>query len=123
MGEAPEVPAPAAPEQELVALFRTEAALKEATAVLRKLATGEGDDEILLARIDSVLSLVRVSQPDSGGETATDAQALCTQVDAARKNKDFKESDRIRDALVAMGVAIKDGKDADGKPVTTWEIA
>ena len=28
-----------------------------------------------------------------------------------------------RDELAAMGVAIKDGKDADGKPVTTWEIA
>jgi cysteinyl-tRNA synthetase len=42
---------------------------------------------------------------------------------AARARKDFKESDRIRDELVAMGVAIKDGKDANGKPVTTWEIA
>ncbi|KQW23379.1 cysteine--tRNA ligase [Afipia sp. Root123D2] len=41
----------------------------------------------------------------------------------ARARKDFKESDRIRDELAAMGVAIKDGKDADGKPVTTWEIA
>ena len=27
------------------------------------------------------------------------------------------------DTGVPMGVAIKDGKDADGKPVTTWEIA
>ena len=42
---------------------------------------------------------------------------------AARANKDFKESDRIRDELLAMGVVLKDGKDADGKPVTTWEIA
>jgi cysteinyl-tRNA synthetase len=42
---------------------------------------------------------------------------------AARARKDFKESDRIRDELAAMGIAIKDGKDADGKPVTTWEIA
>jgi cysteinyl-tRNA synthetase len=42
---------------------------------------------------------------------------------AARARKDFKESDRIRDELLAMGVALKDGKDADGKPVTTWEIA
>ena len=42
---------------------------------------------------------------------------------AARARKDFKESDRIRDELAAMGVAIKDGKDAEGKPVTTWEIA
>jgi cysteinyl-tRNA synthetase len=42
---------------------------------------------------------------------------------AARANKDFKESDRLRDELLAMGVVLKDGKDADGKPVTTWEIA
>ena len=42
---------------------------------------------------------------------------------AARARKDFKESDRIRDELAAMGVVLKDGKDADGKPVTTWEMA
>jgi cysteinyl-tRNA synthetase len=42
---------------------------------------------------------------------------------AARARKDFKESDRIRDELAAMGVVLKDGKDADGKPITTWEIA
>jgi cysteinyl-tRNA synthetase len=42
---------------------------------------------------------------------------------AARARKDFKKSDRIRDELAAMGVALKDGKDAEGKPITTWEIA
>ena len=43
---------------------------------------------------------------------------------AARKAKDFKESDRIRDELAKMGVVLKDGKDpATGEPVTTWEIA
>jgi cysteinyl-tRNA synthetase len=42
---------------------------------------------------------------------------------AARASKNWAESDRIRDELVAMGVVLKDGKDADGKPVTTWEIA
>jgi cysteinyl-tRNA synthetase len=42
---------------------------------------------------------------------------------AARARKDFKESDRIRDELGAMGVVLKDGKDADGQPVTTWDIA
>ena len=41
---------------------------------------------------------------------------------AARVRKDFKESDRIRDQLAAMGVVLKDGKDADGNPKTTWEI-
>jgi cysteinyl-tRNA synthetase len=42
---------------------------------------------------------------------------------AARARKDFKESDRIRDELAAMGIVLKDGKDAEGKPVTTWEVA
>jgi cysteinyl-tRNA synthetase len=37
---------------------------------------------------------------------------------AARKMKDFKESDRIRDELAKMGVVLKDTKDG-----TTWEIA
>jgi cysteinyl-tRNA synthetase len=43
---------------------------------------------------------------------------------AARKAKDFKESDRLRDELAAMGVALKDAKDPKtGELVTTWEIA
>ena len=42
---------------------------------------------------------------------------------AARAAKNFAESDRIRDELAAKGIALKDGKDADGKPVTTWEAA
>jgi cysteinyl-tRNA synthetase len=42
---------------------------------------------------------------------------------AARDRKDFKESDRIRDQLAAIGVVLKDVKDVDGKAITTWEIA
>jgi len=37
---------------------------------------------------------------------------------AARAARNFKESDRIRDELAAMGVVLKDSKDG-----TTWEIA
>jgi len=37
---------------------------------------------------------------------------------AARARKDFKESDRIRDQLAAMGVVIKDSKEG-----TSWEVA
>ncbi len=43
---------------------------------------------------------------------------------AARKAKDFKESDRIRDELAGMGVSLKDAKDPKtGEIVTTWEVA
>lgn len=59
----------------------------------------------------------------ASGVDAKEVDRLIADRAAARARKDFRESDRIRDALVAMGVAIKDGKDADGKPVTTWEIA
>jgi cysteinyl-tRNA synthetase len=45
-------------------------------------------------------------------------EALIVARAAARKAKDFKESDRIRDELAAMGVVLKDSKDG-----TTWEIA
>ncbi len=41
----------------------------------------------------------------------------------ARKNKNWAESDRIRDELAAMGIQLKDGKDpATGEPITTWEV-
>jgi cysteinyl-tRNA synthetase len=43
---------------------------------------------------------------------------LIEQRNAARKAKDFKESDRIRAELAAMGVVLKDSKDG-----TTWEVA
>ena len=49
---------------------------------------------------------------------ANQVDALIAARTAARARKDFKESDRIRDELAAMGVAIKDSKDG-----TTWEIA
>jgi cysteinyl-tRNA synthetase len=43
---------------------------------------------------------------------------------AARAAKNFKEADRIRDELAAMGVTLKDAKDPKtGELVTTWELA
>jgi len=45
-------------------------------------------------------------------------EALIANRAAARARRDFKESDRIRDELAAMGVLIKDSKVG-----TTWEIA
>ncbi|HUJ48479.1 MAG TPA: class I tRNA ligase family protein, partial [Rhizomicrobium sp.] len=37
---------------------------------------------------------------------------------AARKRRDFKESDRIRDALLAQGIQLKDNPDG----TTSWEV-
>jgi len=40
----------------------------------------------------------------------------------ARRNKNFAESGGIRDELLGLGIQLKDGKDADGNPVTTCEV-
>ena len=60
---------------------------------------------------------------DLAGSTGDMRQRLialveCPQVPRAQSARDFKESDRIRDELAAMGVVLKDSKDG-----TTWEIA
>jgi cysteinyl-tRNA synthetase len=60
---------------------------------------------------------------DANPDLEADVKKALAARTAARARKDFKESDRIRDELATMGVVLKDGKDADGRPVTTWEIA
>jgi cysteinyl-tRNA synthetase len=54
----------------------------------------------------------------ASGVNAKQIDGLISARTAARARKDFKESDRIRDELAAMGVVIKDSKEG-----TTWEIA
>ena len=64
--------------------------------------------------------LVEVTDPD----LANRVKGLVAERGAARKAKNFKEADRIRDELAASGVVLKDAKDpATGEIVTTWELA
>ncbi len=51
-------------------------------------------------------------------------EALVAARLTARNAKNFAESDRLRDELVALGVTIKDAKDPKtGRFTTTWEVA
>jgi cysteinyl-tRNA synthetase len=52
------------------------------------------------------------------GIDASGVETLIAARTAARKSKNFAESDRIRDELLAMGVVLKDSMDG-----TTWELA
>jgi cysteinyl-tRNA synthetase len=79
------------------------------------------DNALLLIGVD-VLSYAKWLRTQEQKSSSKVSELLAART-AARARKDFAESDRIRDELAAMGVAIKDGKDADGKPMTTWEIA
>ncbi len=93
-----------------------------------------GDSQVELKRklkasgaLLGLLSKTRREYLGSGADAVVvdeaKVEALLNARNAARAQKDFKESDRIRDELAAMGVVLKDGKGADGKLVTTWEIA
>jgi cysteinyl-tRNA synthetase len=58
----------------------------------------------------------------SAADVNKEVEKIKNLIDArltARKAKDFKESDRIRDELTKMGVVLKDNKDG----TTTWEVA
>jgi cysteinyl-tRNA synthetase len=77
------------------------------------------------ARLDATLGELRATEsPDAmqaHGKfipSNDEIDKLVSARAAARARKDFKESDRIRDELAAMGVLIKDSKEG-----TTWEIA
>ena len=50
-------------------------------------------------------------------QLAPEVEALIAQRYAARATKDWKESDRLRDELAALGVAVKDNRDG----TTSWE--
>jgi cysteinyl-tRNA synthetase len=64
--------------------------------------------------------LVEITDPD----LAVHVKSLVAKRGEARKTKNFKEADRIRDELAASGVLLKDAKDpATGEIVTTWELA
>jgi cysteinyl-tRNA synthetase len=76
-------------------------------------------DELALAGGLGFLGFSNV-QMKIANKTEVDTVAIADAIaarNAARKNKDFKESDRIRDDLLAKGIVLKDGPGG-----TTWEV-
>jgi cysteinyl-tRNA synthetase len=63
------------------------------------------------------LGFDRLPEKKSGIDKASVDSMIEARLDA-RKAKNFKEADRIRDELAKMGVVLKDSKDG-----TTWEMA
>jgi cysteinyl-tRNA synthetase len=68
-----------------------------------------------LERVD----LQKILKRQLGNIDEPKIDALIAARNAARKTKNFKESDRIRDELAKMGIELKDSKDG----TTTWEVA
>ena len=64
-------------------------------------------------------SSVRVYDVGAAGIDVARVEALIAERKAARAAKDWAASDRVRDALTALGVSVKDNKDG----TTTWTVA
>jgi cysteinyl-tRNA synthetase len=71
--------------------------------------------------------IVRTASATGEVQLRVSAEAVGERIEArnaARRAKDFKEADRIRGELEAMGVTLKDAKDPKtGELITTWEVA
>jgi cysteinyl-tRNA synthetase len=77
----------------------------------------------LMGLLQSTATDWKAWRPES---LAVDEQRITELIaarNAARKAKNFKEADRIREELSTMGIQLKDAKDpATGEIKTTWEV-
>ena len=125
-------PAGGAPNTEVLAALADDLNTPSAISILHGIAkSAKRGDVARASELRASLELAGLWQGEAASDldlapvVAVDAakvEALIADRLAARRAKNFAESDRIRDALAAMGVAIKDSKDpATGEAVTTWE--
>jgi cysteinyl-tRNA synthetase len=115
----------AAPDEEVAAALLDDLNTPAAITALHKLAHAGAADAAGLKASAGLLGLLQLTHSDrqtqlrqTAGLDETWVGARIDARTAARKAKDFAESDRIRDELAAMGVVLKDTPQG-----TTWEIA
>jgi cysteinyl-tRNA synthetase len=84
-------------------------ALAVAIEMLRDPALTPADQRLLLREFDAFLGLDLLSaELPADVESDPRIDGLVAEREAARKRRDFRESDRIRDALAAEGIVIED---------------
>lgn len=115
------------PDNEIIEALCDDLNSHMAISVLSRLAKETRANPERLPRFIASLNLLGVlpERPANLHADSAERRDLLEKVEpliaarnAARKAKNFKESDRIRDELAAMGVVLKDSKDG-----TTWEVA
>jgi cysteinyl-tRNA synthetase len=104
---------------EIVTDFRQDLDTPRAIQKLRNLEKSEsvsdGSKYLVFKNVDQLFGLKLLSQVTQK-ELSPEAKNLLEQRDKARKSKDFVESDRLRNELEKLGIAVKDSKSGQ-----SWE--
>jgi cysteinyl-tRNA synthetase len=119
-----DVEAEGEPEQNVLDALTDDLNSPEAVASLHRLA-GRTNSPELLKTSANLLGLLWQTRSERQASALSEAKIDAAKIDAvvaerarARAARNWAESDRLRDHLAALGVAIKDNKDG----ATTWEI-
>jgi cysteinyl-tRNA synthetase len=129
-----DVPAAAGPHAEVTAALSDDLNTPSAMSIIHGLAKSARRNPETAGQLKATLSFLGLWDGESradyaAGEGSRDVdtakvEELIAARLAARKAKNFKEADRIREEIAALGVALKDAKDPKtGEIVTTWELA
>ncbi len=123
------------PHADVLAALQDDLNTPSAISIIHGLAKsarrGNGSTAAELKSALQFLGVYDNEKPDdffvgAGGSQKVDTAEIARLIQArldARKDRDFKEADRIRDDLASKGIQLKDGKDPkSGEVVTTWEL-
>ena len=94
----------------------TPRAIVQLRAVERDQALSNKSKAQVFARVDQFFGL-DLTRPAAAIELTPEIQALIEERKLARANKDFAKSDALRDQLLSLKIAVKDG--ANGM---SWEV-
>jgi cysteinyl-tRNA synthetase len=114
-------PKPTYAQQSDIVAYRAAVAngcVEEADKLLNELSSAGFEIQLNDAGVMFVGNRTSAGMADLENEFRQKVEVKIASRNAARKAKNFSESDRIRDELAKMGVVLKDTKDG-----TTWEIA
>jgi cysteinyl-tRNA synthetase len=88
--------------------------VREVNVAIEAGRIGGGDRQRVLAALAGADRVLGVLDPaawpsgDAGGEEDAEIERLVRERDEARKRRDFKESDRLRDELAGRGIVLED---------------
>ena len=114
----------AAPDPRVLEALADDLNTVAAVQALHALASEAGTSPEALARFSASAALLGVEpkRRDISTDLSSAIDALVAMRLEMLKAKNFPEADKIRNDLLERGIQLKDGKDAAGERVTTWEV-